>query len=121
MEGNFATSDHRITYIEVQCPTPQLNTEERKVYLYSKADYSAINKELTQINWEEQLQSRGMEEAWKFFRSKYGELREKYIPHKKVKVGAPHGHDISLLLKQRREGKGKELKHKILDYMLILS
>ena len=90
VEGNFATSDHRMTHIEVQCQVPRVNSKERKVYLFSKADYKAFDEELQEINWEDILKSKGMEDAWKCFKDKYCELREKHVPHKKVKVGAPH-------------------------------
>ena len=87
VEEPFSTSDHKRVDLLLHCPLPRVNRAPRKVYLYSKGDYQAIDKELTEIDWELLCTKKPIEKCWAIFKNKYDCLVDKYIPHKFVKPG----------------------------------
>ena len=83
----FSTSDHQIVQVKLHCPLPRINLSPRKVYLYSKGDYAALNTELSNINWERLFGKRSVESCWDIFKDQYDVLVDKHVPHKMVKPG----------------------------------
>ncbi len=63
------------------------NQTKRKTerYAYHKGDYEAIRKEMNDVKWEELLQDKDVETAWKV-----QELMEKYIPKCRTKKKNPY-------------------------------
>ena len=52
-----------------------------KKYQVSKGNYAAINKELSQVNWEEELDNdTDVNEAWRKISSRIKDLRDQHIP-----------------------------------------
>ena len=47
----FSTSDHLSLELTFKCQVPRIQSEPRKVYLYSKANYSDLNDEIESYNW----------------------------------------------------------------------
>ena len=88
--GNFGTSDHNIILTELSCPLPRINYAPRKIYLYSKGDYSALNEEIETIDWDSNMTSGDIEENWLFFNHQYQILLDKHVPFKFVKPGRRH-------------------------------
>ena len=88
--GNFGTSDHNIILTELSCPLPRINYAPRKIYPYSKGDYSAVNEEIETIDWDSNMTSGDIEENWLFFNHQYQILLDKHVPFKFVKPGRRH-------------------------------
>ena len=87
---NFSTSDHNVVLLKVSCPVPRINSQPRKIFLYSKGDYEGLNKEFRDTKWEQILDHRDIEVNWERFVEIYNRLLDKYIPHKFIKPGARH-------------------------------
>ena len=88
--GNFGTSDHNIILTKLSCPLPRIDYAPRKIYLYSKGDYSALNEEIETIDWDSTMTSGDIEENWLFFIHQYQILLDKHVPFKFVKPGRRH-------------------------------
>ena len=76
-------SDHvciELNYIRGQ----QVNEMSHTKFNYWKGDYAGIKKELQCIDWDKQLEHKGVDESWVYFHSKLSALTEKYVPLKKV-------------------------------------
>lgn len=56
-----------------------------KKYFYSSSDYESINKDILDIDWDNEISSWKFSEAINFFYVTYKQLGEKYIPHKIIK------------------------------------
>ena len=46
VEERFALSDHRSIKVLIRCPVVRITYQSRNIYLYSKGNYEAINKEI---------------------------------------------------------------------------
>ena len=53
-----------------------------KKYDYWKADMSEINSSLQKVKWEEEMENKGVNQSWRFFRSKIEELVKNNVPLK---------------------------------------
>ena len=51
VEESFALIDHKSIKVLLRCPVVRITSQSRKVYLYSKANDEAINKEIKHIDW----------------------------------------------------------------------
>ena len=79
-------SDHSVLTFEFNCYLDlQLSTEK---FLYEKADYDAIRDELTEQDWcfDFQINSddKSVQILWEEFKSKLLEMRDKFVPKKKL-------------------------------------
>ena len=88
VELPFSTSDHSRTDVDLNIPLPRVESAPRTVYLYSKGNYSGMDKELGDMDWENMFKNKSLNSQWNIYKEEYCRLRDKYIPHKKVKVGA---------------------------------
>eukprot|EP00057_Strongylocentrotus_purpuratus_P004120 XP_003728072.1 PREDICTED: RNA-directed DNA polymerase from mobile element jockey-like [Strongylocentrotus purpuratus] len=86
----LGSSDHSSVLLELRIPVPRIALTERKIYLYSKGDYSALSNEVKAVDWVKEFASRSMNERWELLKSKYSEWIDKYIPIKTVKSGQRH-------------------------------
>ena len=81
-------------------------SDQRKLN-YWKGDFAAINAALLDIQWEEILKDRLVEDQWHMFKNKILELAEKHIPVRKE-----NGHEKNRwisketinVMKERRKG-----------------
>ena len=55
MTEHFSSSDHNSINFEICLPTPRINEEGRKVYLYSKGDYESFNADTLNQDWDLRL------------------------------------------------------------------
>ena len=83
----LGSSDHKIIKIEMKLPVQRISSEPRKIYLYSKRNYEAMNSYFLDTEWDSLLQATNVEENWRIFKERYHEAMEKFIPHKTVKAG----------------------------------
>ena len=90
VEPNFGGSDHRVVSCEIQCPVPKITFAKKKIRLYSKGDYVALNDEVKNFDWNSYLNSKCIETNWSRFKRKYEELLDKYVPFKLVQIGQRH-------------------------------
>ena len=110
VEENFGTSDHRRTDINIRLPVPRINYEPRKIYLYSKGDYTAFESEARKIDWETTIKGKNIEERWTKFKQEYNKLCDKYIPHKMIKPGQRHKpawYNYRSVKKAKKQSMGK--------------
>ncbi len=85
----LGNSDHVSLLFDVNIYTNQTKKKTEN-YAYHKGDYEAIRKEMNDVNWEELLQDKDVETAWKLFMEKIQELMEKYIPKCRTKKKKPY-------------------------------
>ena len=71
----------------MKLPVQRISSEPRKIYLYSKGNYEAMNNYFLDIEWDSLLQAINVEENWRIFMERYHEVKETFIPHKTVKAG----------------------------------
>ena len=83
----FSSSDHNIICAELSRALPRVETQHRRIFLYSEGDYTSLQQEIRQINWEDLFENKSMEEAWEIFKSTYNRLILDHIPHKDVHPG----------------------------------
>jgi ribonuclease P/MRP protein subunit RPP40 len=83
----FGTSDHQIIRWDfIACKgNPSKSCETVKTYDYLKADYDKMRDECKDIDWVRVMHEDSTELAWKGFRDVMENLREKWIPVKRVK------------------------------------
>ena len=82
-------SDHSVITFNYHC---YLDFSKPKIcYQYHKADFDAMIKELESSNWKEKFiveaNDKGPEELWSLLKCKLIELRNKFVPTKKIKTG----------------------------------
>lgn len=75
----FASSDHKIVHLTINCPVHKINKEQLKVYLYIKGDCESFNQELATMLWDE------METNLDRFKRKNA-LLDKYTLDKYIKL-----------------------------------
>src|SRR5579864_8235140 len=83
----FGTSDHQIIRWDfIACKgNPSKSSETVKTYDYLKADYDKMRDDCKDIDWVRVMHEDSIELAWKGFREVMENLREKWIPVKRVK------------------------------------
>ena len=59
-------------------------TVKRKVYNYSKADWTALNFYIRRIDWESHIGMHDAHESWPLFRTAMERLCDKHIPKKTI-------------------------------------
>lgn len=84
-------SDHNTIWLTMRYPVPKINLAPYKVFLYSKGDYTSFNSELDQFDWEDTFKQKSVNDCWDIIKDHYHRLVDKYVPHKLVKPGKPHG------------------------------
>ena len=67
----LGSSDHKIIKIEMKLPVRRISSEPRKIYLYSKGNYEAMNSYSQDTEWESLLLVTNIEENWKMFKERY--------------------------------------------------
>lgn len=67
-----------------------LTTIPRIKYLYEKANYSAINYELSKIDWHKTISSNHIDVAIEIFYHTLYNLRDSYVPTKILKINRKH-------------------------------
>jgi len=84
IEAPLGHSDHAVITFRMCCDKEVTVTNTVK-YLYDKGDYHSMFQELSRINWKQQLHDNfkdDTEKQWQFFKRKYMDLVNKYIPKK---------------------------------------
>ena len=56
VEESFALSDHRSIKVLLKCTVVRITSQPRKIYLYSKDNYEAINKEIKKHRLDQRIQ-----------------------------------------------------------------
>ena len=64
IECPFSTSNHSWTDVIMRIPVPRTVKAPRKVYLYSKGDYEGFDKEVANIDWENEMKNKSVEHMW---------------------------------------------------------
>ena len=80
---NFGNSDHNMLEWTVQLNTLQ-SACNRPLFDYKKANFSAIRRDLSAVNWADELQG-DANDQWQVFRLIVKQLEERYVPLKKEK------------------------------------
>ncbi len=76
-------SDHVVLSFTLQCYCTFDKEEFVERYLYDKGDYSQLNKELSSVNWEEQLNQCSVDQAWDTFTSHLAAAVDRAVPKAK--------------------------------------
>jgi hypothetical protein len=77
-------SDHNTISFEIIVEHRKLHFN-KKAFNYNKGDYSSIGKELNMIDWNKELANKPVDDQWEFIKDKLIELRNKYIPSRRLK------------------------------------
>ena len=81
----FGSSDHNMLQWSVNVKTEHTNRVKAALN-YSKGNYEAIRKEMSTINWEQELVG-NVEDCWNYLKNKLYELEQQHVPIKKIKAG----------------------------------
>ena len=111
----FSTSDHKSVHINLECQLPRINMAPRKVYLYSKANYTELNKAVQEIDWDAEYDGKSTDACWSIFLSHYKSLVDRFIPHKMVKPGSqnkPPWTRYKTVLKAKKMKRKKWVRYK---------
>ena len=78
-------SDHDIVYVESESTPQRVAIPKRKIFLYNKADYDPLKKELHDFQAEfATLSGKNTMDLWDIFKSKLEDLADKYIKTKTI-------------------------------------
>ena len=83
----LGNSDHQIVAVELKCLIPRVTRAPRKIYLYSKGNYSDMDDYLGSTDWDHEFRHKDINENWEVFKEKYNECLDKFIPTKMVSPG----------------------------------
>ena len=82
-------SDHTVITFNYHCYLDF--SKPKKCYLYHKADFDAMIRELESSNWKDvfilEARNKSPEELWKLLKAKLIELRDKHVPTRDIKTG----------------------------------
>ena len=82
-----ALIDHNATLVNIKVQNTKKNSLIRKIWLYKYADYSKLNEEISQFQWETFLmECESVDLMAKRFTNKYLEMIERHIPSKTVRI-----------------------------------
>ena len=101
-EAPLGNSDH-CTLIFNYNAGKQKTVPEKVIKNYTKADYDAMRREMGTINWEQELEHKDVEEAWKFFKDKLNECCTEHVPTIKVGKHRPLWMDKNAITKVRKK------------------
>ncbi len=86
--NSFGSSDHKTIEAKIQLYKPTVTTQERKVYLYGRANYVTLQQHANTINWNDIMGHRtSLEDKWLRFTEEYNKLVDIHIPYKFSKPG----------------------------------
>ena len=98
-QSPLGKSDHEALTFDYLCSIQKIQYYKTKYY-YRKADFTSMNEEFSNIDWNSLLESDNMNTVWKSFTDKVNVIVEKYVPIKKVSVNT---NKKFLLSKEQRE------------------
>ena len=76
----FSTSDHRIVKFDIDLKVYNDNTSEELVYVYSKGNYDRLRTILSEIDWNQLLQSNDINSSWNKFTERLNKAIKLCIP-----------------------------------------
>jgi len=85
IEAPLGLSDHSVLMFKMSC-MKEVEVSSITKYVYDKGDYASLRRELEDIDWKglfENSMHLDVEKQWQFFKSKYNELIDKYVPKRK--------------------------------------
>lgn len=102
-------SDHNVITFTFNCYIDFSKSKER--YLYNKADYVAMRRELEASKWMESLNlEHSIEGLWNKIKEKTSELRKKFVPAEKVS-GKPSWKDVGSTPIDKKVQEAIKMKH----------
>ena len=120
VDEKFSTSDHNSLFFTLKSPLPRINYKQRKVFLYSRGDYTSFNDEIKDMDWDLMLNGKSVDQQWEVIKNAYNALLEKYVPHKIIKEGSkldpPWVRAKSVRrARQQRQKSWQKLRHRQLN------
>ena len=106
IQNPIGKSDHSTISFTFQSHSKSKSTNLKRDY--NKADYKSM-KAMLNINWQELLKNKCVEEQWTLLSSKINEAIEKYVPIKKVsnnfssKGNVPMSHKLKRLIRRKEK------------------
>jgi len=89
VEQNFGTSDHKIIKASIRLFVPRVVRTPRKVYQYSRGDYTNMQIKVNSVNWNSLFQkTKSVNQQWFIFKKMYNEILDEYVPSKMLKPGS---------------------------------
>ena len=93
IEAPLGKSHHAVILFNINCNLHD-TSEKKDSYIYDKGNYSEIRSELSQIDWERELLTKGPENCWTFLKDTLLSAERRHIPkhrfrNKKVKRTKP--------------------------------
>ena len=83
--GSFLNSDHSPITFTIKSVIHISKPIKRTIYNYKKANWNALNNDLSRIDWEFLLRNTEVHIAWQIFKNKLTYLCVKHIPKIKIK------------------------------------
>ena len=123
--GPLSTSDHVMLMINLNYSNN--SQEKRDFYLnWNKADFNAMKNELSEIEWNDILSEKSVENQWSLFENVVNEIVSKNVPKCPVKFsGKPEWMNQTIVRLQRKKARYfKKMKqtmtaHHIHEYNLV--
>ena len=76
-------SDHAVLHFKLSCYKDFPQEEFVEKFKYDKGDYEAIQDDLSKINWEDELDTQTVDDAWNVFTNHFTATMDKNIPKTK--------------------------------------
>ena len=76
-------SDHAVLYFKLSCYKDFPQEEFVEKFKYDKGDYEAIQDDLSKINWDDELDTQTVDDAWNVFINHFTDTMDKNIPKTK--------------------------------------
>lgn len=106
IEPPLGSSDHCIISAKYNCYNEQHSEDVQHNYSYYNGDFNAMREELGQLDWQQCLNNKNVQQSWDTIRNKINGLIEKHVPKKRYlssKKPAWYGRDIGNISKLKKK------------------
>lgn len=87
MEGRLVTSDHELIEADILLER-ESNQATVPIRNYTRGDYVEMRRLMACVDWDQELENRGVEESWCLIKGKLTEMTEALVPLKKKMNGS---------------------------------
>ena len=83
MDGRIDRSDHEIVVVKLLRNVKSQGAEQR-YRNFNRGEYGGARTKMAEINWDEELEGRNVEETWEKIKTVLTEVTEEYVPWRRV-------------------------------------
>ena len=76
-------SDHVNIFFTMDCFLPDNKRDDKERFLYNKGEYEKLKKELSDVDWKEEMSALDVNDSWIFFENRLKNAMENHIPKSK--------------------------------------